>query len=749
MWNPPRSALLRYTVAALLVAVALLLTLEIRLLIDTRNIYFFFALAVLLGAWQGGLGAGLFATALAAVAGNFFLIPPYYSFHIHDPGDLYHFVLFVFEGGLLSVLTATLGSPQQQMVRNPLFGYPLAAGVVLAAVMLKLSLLSFLTPWPHIDTSTQFALFYAAVLLSAWAGGLGPGLWAVGLAALASNYFFTEPHYALAIASAQDAVRLALFVAEGTAITLLSTTIHTAWRQAEEHAKQVRLAEDALRASELRLRSVLESAPDAIVIADSNGLILSWNPGAQAVFGYVPDEVLGKSLAVLMPPRFHDAFRAGLERHRTTGTAEMIGKMVEFPGVRKNGQEFPLEISVATWRTAEGTFYSGILRDVSERQHLEEQLRQAQKMETVGRLAAGVAHDFNNLLMAVLGYSELTLRKLAPDDPLRGDLLGIIEVGERTATLTRQLLSFSRKQAVRPQVLDLHAVVATVSKMLRRLIGEDVELETRTDAVNSRVRADPGQLEQVLLNLAVNARDAMPQGGRLRIETDNVYLDEAAARARPEARTGAHVVLTVTDTGCGMPPEVQAHLFEPFFTTKETGKGTGLGLATVHGIVKQSGGHIAVESAVGRGTTFRIYLPAADPDTAGSPTPAATAPGGTETVLLVEDEDVLRPLFRRMLQDKGYQVLEARNGSDALQIASSHAGPIHLLLTDVVLPQMNGREVAERLTALRPGLRVLFMSGYASEKVFRHGVVEEGTAFLQKPFREETLARKVREVLDR
>ena len=749
MWNLPRSPLLRYGAAALLVAAALVLSLQIRAVIDTRNYYFFFALAVLLSAFQGGLGAGLFATALAALAGNFFLIEPLYSFHIHDPRDLYHFLLFVAEGCLLSLLTATLGSPKRKMVRNPFLGYPLAAGIVLAAVPLKLSLLAILTPWPHIDPSTRFALFYAAVLLSAWAAGLGPGLFAVGLSALASSYFFREPRYSLAIADVQEAVRLALFVVEGTAIALLSTAVHTAWRQAEEHASQVRQAQEALRASELRLRCVLQSAPDAILIADGNGIILSWNPGAQTAFGYTAEEVVGKSLTLLMPQRFHDAFTAGLQRHRTAGTSEVIGRTVEFPGVRKNGQEFPLEVSVASWQTAEGTFYSGILRDVSERRRLEEQLRQAQKMETVGRLAAGVAHDFNNLLMAVLGYSEVTLRKLAPDDPLRGDLLGIIEVGERTGTLIRQLMTFSRKQVVRPQVLDLHAVVATVSKMLRCLIGEDVELDTRTGATHSRVRADPGQLEQVLLNLAVNARDAMPTGGRLRIETENVSLDEAEARAHPEARAGAYILLTVSDTGCGMTAEVQSHLFEPFFTTKEPGKGTGLGLATVHGIVKQFGGHIRVESEVGRGTTFKIYLPAAEPDAAGSAAPAAEVPGGSETVLVVEDEDVLRPLFRRMLHDKGYHVLEARNGSEALQISERHAGPIHLLLTDVVLPQMNGRELAERLAAMRPGLRVVYMSGYAPEKVFGHGVLEEGMDFLQKRFREDELARKVREVLDR
>jgi two-component system cell cycle sensor histidine kinase/response regulator CckA len=386
--------------------------------------------------------------------------------------------------------------------------------------------------------------------------------------------------------------------------------------------------------------------------------------------------------------------------------------------------------------------------NVSDHKRLEQQFTQAQKMEAVGRLAGGVAHDFNNLLTVINGYSEMVRDRLPPGDPARELVAEIARAGERAAGLTRQLLAFSRQQLVVPQVLDLNALVADTEKMLRRLIGEDVELAVDLEPDLGHVEADPGQIEQVLMNLAVNARDAMPQGGRLTIQTRNIRID--AAESRPGGRPGPYVLLAVSDTGCGMSEGTQARLFEPFFTTKGPGRGTGLGLATVYGIVQQSGGHIDVESARGQGTTFRIYLPRVEAlaPTRKSHQGVRLRPGGRETVLLVEDEAAVRALVRVVLREGGYTVLEARHGVEALRLAEQHTGPIHLLLSDVVMPELGGRELADRLAALRPGLKILYLSGYTDDAVLRHGVQEAEAALLQKPFTPDALALKVREVLD-
>jgi len=388
--------------------------------------------------------------------------------------------------------------------------------------------------------------------------------------------------------------------------------------------------------------------------------------------------------------------------------------------------------------------------DITERKALEMQLLQAQKMEAVGLLAGGVAHDFNNVLTAIGGYAELVREDLPGEDARRHDVEEILRATERAATLTRQLLAFSRRQVLAPRVLDLNGVVAGVDNMLRRLIGADVELRTALGPVLGAVRADPGQLEQVIMNLVVNARDAMPRGGKLTIETANAELDESYALEHPSVVAGPYVMLAVSDSGVGMDAATQARIFEPFFTTKEKGKGTGLGLATVYGIVKQSGGNIWLYSEPGRGTTFKIYLPRVDQppeQPAAAPAPRA-APRGSETVLLVEDDEAVRALARKMLAAHGYTVLAAASGAEALKLAADHTGPIHLLVTDVVLPGMSGRELATRFQSVRPGLKVLYTSGYTDDAVVHHGVLDPGIAFLQKPFTSGTLARKVRETLD-
>jgi PAS domain S-box-containing protein len=391
----------------------------------------------------------------------------------------------------------------------------------------------------------------------------------------------------------------------------------------------------------------------------------------------------------------------------------------------------------------------GTQRDVSEQRHLEEQFRQAQKMEAVGQLAGGIAHDFNNLLTAILGNTQLLLRDLPPGDSKRGDVEEIRKASERAASLTRQLLAYSRRQMLQPEVLDLNGVVAEMDKMLRRLIGEHITLLTAPAPDLGKVRADPNQIEQVLVNLAVNARDAMPEGGKLTIETSNVELDDAFAQSHLGAVAGPYSMIAVTDTGTGMDATVRAHLFEPFFTTKDVGKGTGLGLATVYGIVKQSGGYISVYSEPGHGSSFKIYLPRLATTMSTPPSPVkGGAERGTETVLVVEDEPAVLSLSQRALEAQGYVVIAASDATTALRLVERHGGTIHLLLTDVVMPGMSGRELADQLAARRRGIRVLYMSGYPGDAVVQHGELPPGSAFLQKPFSPDGLARKVRDVLD-
>jgi signal transduction histidine kinase/ActR/RegA family two-component response regulator len=387
--------------------------------------------------------------------------------------------------------------------------------------------------------------------------------------------------------------------------------------------------------------------------------------------------------------------------------------------------------------------------DITERAELEGQLRQAQRMESIGRLAGGIAHDFNNLLTVMLSTADLAMADLREGDPLRTDFLEIRHAVERAVALTRQLLAFSRKQVLQPAVLNLNTVIANMEKMLRRVIGEDVDLAVVPTEDLSSVTVDPGQIEQVIMNLAVNARDAMPDGGRLTVATQNIELDDTYAAQHASVRPGPYVMLAMSDTGVGMDEHTRARIFEPFFTTKERGKGTGLGLSTVFGIVEQSGGHIWVYSEVGKGTAFKIYLPSsAEGAPARGPARPAASTRGTETILVVEDEERLRHLIRRTLESAGYTVLAAANGGEALLLLERHEGTVHLMLTDVVMPGLGVRELAARVGALRQEARVLYMSGYTDDTIVRRGVLEQGIHFLPKPFAPDGLTRKVREVLD-
>jgi PAS domain S-box-containing protein len=507
-------------------------------------------------------------------------------------------------------------------------------------------------------------------------------------------------------------------------------------------------AEEALRRSEARIRRLVESNIIGISTCDLSGKLIDANDAFLGLLGFTREELLSGEMRwdALTPPEYRDRDQLAVEKLKSAGSASPWEKQF----IRKDGSRVSVLIGATVLSGAHGELETvSFVVDISERKKLEAQLRMAQKMEAVGQLAGGIAHDFNNLLGVIIGWSEVFEERLAHNDPLRPKAEQIKKAGQRAAALTRQLLAFSRKQVLEPKVLDLNAVVADTLKMLERLIGENIELITIPAPDLGRVKADQGQIEQVIRNLAINARDAMPQGGKLTITIANAEMDDISIRQHPGAVPGSYVVLSVSDTGCGMDHGTQTHIFEPFFTTKELGKGTGLGLSTVYGIMKQSGGYISVYSELGRGTTFKSYLPRVEQSvTQGSPGKNIKEPvRAWETVLLVEDSSPLRELARELLEHNGYTVLEAANGADAIQVAEKYGKPIHLLLTDVVMPGMDGSKLAERMSHTYPGIKVLYMSGYTDDAIVHHGVLDSGITLLQKPFTRESLTRKVREVL--
>lgn len=495
------------------------------------------------------------------------------------------------------------------------------------------------------------------------------------------------------------------------------------------------------------LATLVEYSEDGILGLDVAGKITAWNPGAERMFGISAAEALGKQWEHLVRPVGPVDLNATLRYVLAANTVPSLEIQHQAAGTL-----VPLSMGLAPVRGAEKQVVgvSVVARDTTDRRKLEGQLQQAVKMEAVGRLAAGVAHDFNNLLTVILGASEMLLMQLAADTPERLLVESIASAANRSANLTRQLLAFSRQQAVEPRLLDLSAVVGAMAPLLPRLLGNDIHLATALPSSPLIVFADPGQLEHVLLNLAANARDAMPQGGKLTLEVMAVDLDEAYTSHYLGLQPGPYVLLAVSDTGCGMGNDVRAHLFEPFFTTKEKGKGTGLGLAMVYGIVKQNHGHIAVYSEVDRGATIKIYLPrrSLEPGALEAMGPVLPVPGGSETILLVEDDATVCSLVSRVLRLRGYRVLEASEGAEALQVSAKYSQAIDLLVADVVMPGLGGREVADLLVEARPSLKVLFLSGYADYAISHQGILAGTSAFLQKPFTPDALARKVREVLD-
>jgi PAS domain S-box-containing protein len=579
---------------------------------------------------------------------------------------------------------------------------------------------------------SRLVVFAVAIMVSAWYGGWKPGLVATSFALTVSAYFSLAGEHSPA-EYRKAIIHLTLFVF----VALLICSFNAALRSAQE----------GLRRSEINFRSLVTNAPYGICRCDSDGILLSANPALVGMLGYASaSELVDRNLANL----YADTQQWFVVADHFRSSQRFNGLIADW--VRKDGIPITVRLSGRTIRDEHNTmFFELFAEDVTEHRALEQQLRQAQKMEAVGRLAGGIAHDFNNLLMVISGYCEFLLERIGPDPAVRGPAQEIANAANRATALTRQLLAFSRKQMLTPKILDLNAVVTENFKMLTRLIGEDIELVMVPGSDLGAAKADPGQIEQVIMNLAVNARDAMPHGGKLTIETANVTLDESYARLHPPAEPGEYVMLSISDTGIGMDAETQSRIFEPFFSTKGP-KGTGLGLSMVYGIVKQSGGYIWAYSEPGRGTSFKVYLPRvtqAGEIVVTQPAVAANdVQPGRETVLLVEDEVTVLRLAREYLERQGYTVIDASDPETAILISNAHAGPIHLLLTDVVMPGMTGRELANQLCPRRPEMRVLYMSGYTENAIGRNGTLDAGIILLQKPFTLLTLKAKVREVLD-
>jgi two-component system cell cycle sensor histidine kinase/response regulator CckA len=504
-------------------------------------------------------------------------------------------------------------------------------------------------------------------------------------------------------------------------------------------------------------RAVLEASPNAIVAVDGSARITYANPQVEATFGYSRDELLGQPVEILLPERVRERHVEHRNGFISRPVARPMGIGLDLAGRRKDGREFPVEISLSPVKTADGLQVFATVIDITARKAAETQLVQAQKLESLGRLAGGIAHDFNNMLFAILGYAELLSQDLSPDqhakldvETARKSVDGISHAAERAATLTQQLLAFGRRQVVSPKVLDLNDAVRSVEPMLHRLIGENLTLVVKLDSAARQLRADPGQLDQILVNLVLNARDAMPDGGTVTIETGTAVFDESYAIERFEVMAGSYVLLAVSDTGQGMDHETSQHVFEPFYTTKEVGKGTGLGLATIYGIVRQAGGHIWLYSEPGHGTTFKLYFPRVDAEALEALGPEGSPPSrGAGTILVVEDEVAVRDMTRTILERAGFQVIAVADGSEAMAQIRGRGEPIDVLVTDVVMPHMSGIDLAERVIDLYPGVGIVLLSGYTAETLNLERITRRGATFVAKPVSTAKLLSAINGVMSR
>jgi PAS domain S-box-containing protein len=725
-----RESILRYGLAVVVVGLALALTLAFPS--PDERPYYFFVGAIVVGTWFGSWLPGLISLMLSCLLGWWFV------FHPVSAADFARYLGFVGICALVYGLAAAL----QRTARKLHTAYLRFGGVV------QISEDAIIT----IDDEQRITLFNSGAEKIF-------GYRAEEILGKPVNLLLPERYRAMheghvsAFSKSGDALRAmnergTIYGRRADGSEFPAEASISKFEAAGERIMTVRLRDvTESRATEQRLRqmaAIVESSQDAILSEDLNGIILSWNPGAEKIFGYAAPEAIGRSARMLLLPDAPDDVAANLSRVR-----EGVSWTQETERRCKDGRRIEVALTVSPIRDQAGQVVgaAAIARDITERKRLEAQLLHSQKMEAVGRLAGGVAHDFNNLLSIIVGYAYLIRSSIPEDEPLRNAADEIMSASDKASALTRQLLAFSRKQVMRPEVLDLNEVMAGIGKILPRLLGEDVDLRMVPGAALHHVKADPGQVEQVIMNLVVNARDAMPAGGKLTLETNNVsFVGEEARQHGVQA--GDYVMLAVSDTGHGMDAETRVRIFEPFFTTKEAGKGTGLGLATVYGIVNQSNGHIWVYSEPGQGTTFKIYLPATA-DTMARRVAAKPEPVlcGNETLLLVEDEGRLRDLLAHVLRDQGYKVLTAENGPEALQLITRQER-IDLLLTDVVMPGMRGQVLAGKLLKRFPDMLVVYMSGYTDNALVHSGSLSAGTVFLQKPFTPDVVLRRIREVLD-
>jgi two-component system cell cycle sensor histidine kinase/response regulator CckA len=589
-----------------------------------------------------------------------------------------------------------------------------------------------------IPVSSPGVLLLLTVAVAAVLGGVAPALVSAAITVLFAAVDASAPG-ALFQYTSDNLSRLAVNAIVAPAMAVLVGTI--------EARLQVARSESARRLSDERQRALTQTSSDAVITADIDGVIRSANPAAALIYGYPVNELMGSPMARLAPDARRAQFGEDLRRYFETGTAPPQWQGREATARHSSGREIPIEVSFGVYGAGADRRISWIIRDISARKQLQAQVLQASKMDAIGRLAGGVAHDFNNILTAIVGNAAL-LADTVPEGDDRELVHNIEDAAARATGLTRQLLAFGRRQMLEPRVIDVSDAVSGIGALLRRIVGEDIDFQALTSKVPSRVFADPTQLEQVIVNLAVNAREAMPKGGRLTIEVASVELDDLYTATHPEVTPGAYVLLAVSDTGAGMDAETQAKIFEPFFTTKSDAGGTGLGLATVYGIVRQSGGSINVYSEVGRGTVFKVYLPqVVDPVATKDAVPAPDVPRGGGTILVAEDDEAVRGITVMTLGRQGYRVLAADGGTSALALATAHEGRIDLLVTDVVMGGMSGLDLARQLQAVRPEIRTLYVSGYTENTIVHHGVVEAGISFLAKPFTPVSLARKVAEVM--